>query len=136
MKKLSIIAAITLFALTSCKKDLMNQVTPTDNPTKVTQFKEIKANPNFDWKTSKQLAFSVSGLKTSVPIVKTLKVTSLDGKVSYLTILHQMDQNLQTNIILPVDTKEIMVNYGAITKKYSTLAGSIQFDFLPELTAE
>ncbi len=136
MKKISIIAVIAIFALTSCKKTLMDKVTPPSDPNKVSQFNQIKASSNFDWKTTKTIQLNVQGFATPAPINKTLWVTSTDGKTVYYNALHLMDQNLTAQLTIPSNISEIMVSYGTINKKYSTQLSTIIFDFMPEIVPE
>ena len=136
MKKISIIAVIAIFTLASCKKTLMDRVTPPSDPNKVSQFNQIKASGSFDWKTTKSIGLTVQGLQTQAPIVRTLSVTSADGKTIFFNVSQAMDQNLSATLTIPSNVEEVMVNYGTITKKYSTLVGNILFDFMPPVEPE
>jgi len=122
-------AAIALIA-SSCKKG-SDDLTP--EPIAVAKnFKEIKTDPNFNWETTHEFTLIVKGLPTEAIITNTLKVTSVDGKSIYFTSLHQMNQSLTTKFIIPIDQKEILVQYGSINKKYITSKKQIDFDFTVE----
>jgi len=137
MKNLMIIAAIAVIGLSSCKKDLMDRVTPASTKTQeVSKFAEIKVQENFDWKTSKEFTMNVAGLETISPINGTMKVTSDDGKIVFYQGLHSMNKSFQTKFMVPVHIKGITVSFGSISKNYSTLAKQIQFDYLTDSTAE
>ncbi|MDP1727887.1 MAG: hypothetical protein Q8M15_13970 [Bacteroidota bacterium] len=136
MKKILIIAVIAIFALTACKKTLMDKVTPPSDPNKVSQFNQIKASANFDWKTTKAIQLNVQGFATQAPINKTLWVTTVDGKTVYFNAMHLMDQNLTAQLAIPSNVQEVLVSYGTISKKYSTQLSSIIFDFMPEIVPE
>lgn len=128
MRKLIYLSIITLLITSSCKKETIEPITPP--VTGITNFKSIKANENFSWKTSNDFALQVKGFASQVPITGTLKISSLDGKIEYFKVMHAMDQNLAAKFSLPIDIKEFMITYGSINKKYTTINKSIEFDFI------
>jgi hypothetical protein len=136
MKNLMIIAAIAITGLSSCKKDLMEKVTPVTKTQEVSKFAEIKVQETFDWKTSKEFSMNVSGLETIAPVQGTMKVTSDDGKIVFYQGSHKMNESFATKFMVPAHIKGLNVSFGSITKNFSTLAQQIQFDYLTETTAE
>ncbi|MDZ4668511.1 MAG: hypothetical protein SGJ00_11610 [bacterium] len=138
MKNLMIIAAIAVLGLSSCKKDLMDRVTPTSKTQTqdASKFAEIRVQENFDWKTSKEFTMNVAGLETIAPINSTIKVTSDDGKIVFYQGLHGMNESFQTKFMVPAHIKGIIVSFGSISKNYGTLAKQIQFNYLTDSTAE
>lgn len=128
MRALFYLGIFTLVFASSCKKGTIEPITPA--PTTVTNFKAIKANENFDWKTSSEFTLKVKGFPTLSPVSNTLKIISVDEKVVYSQFLHAMDQNLEVKFILPIDVKEFKVQYGSINKKYSTNEKIVEFDFI------
>jgi hypothetical protein len=136
MKNLLILASIAVLGLSSCKKDWMEKVTPETKTQEVSKFSELKVQENFDWKTSKEFSLSVTGLQTIAKVNGTLVVTSDDGKITFYQGNHAMDQSFVTKFNVPVHIKGIVVNYGSITKNFSTNSNQIQFDYITESIGE
>ena len=128
MRAFFYLGIITLVFASSCKKGTIEPITPA--PTTVTNFKEIKANENFDWKTSNEFTLQVKGFSTLSPVSNTLKIISIDETVVYYQFLHAMDQSMELKFSIPIDVKEYKVQYGSINKKYSTNIKTIEFDFI------
>ncbi|OYU95002.1 MAG: hypothetical protein CFE21_11880 [Bacteroidetes bacterium B1(2017)] len=130
MKTLTIVSALLVFGLTSCKKDILEKATPTSNIVPVSNFKEIKASENFDWKTSKEINLKIFGFKTASPISRTLIVSSIDDKIVFYQGLQVMEQDGLIKLTIPSHIKDIKVTYGSIQKTLSVSQSELQFDYL------
>jgi hypothetical protein len=130
MKKNIYLFALLIIVASSCKKASEGlSPTPTE-PAK--NFKSIQTDPSFNWETSQAITLKVFGFATEAVIVNTLKVTSTDGKSIYFTALHKMNESLTSKLVIPIDEKEVLVQYGSIVKKYSLSSKQIDFDFTIE----
>lgn len=136
MKNLSYLIAIVLLGLTSCKKDLLEKVTPTTSVEKTTTFNQVKANQNFDWKSSKEITLKIEGLQTIAPVNGTFTVKSLDNKIIFYQAMQSMSQSMTTTFVVPNHIKEISVSFGSIQKVYYTQNNHIDFNYLPSNSAE
>jgi hypothetical protein len=125
-----VIAMILLLqtTFTSCKKlesaDTKIEPTPT-----VTNFKQIKADPSFDWKSTKVISINVEALNPELDITNTLFVKSESGDV-LLTKLHKMNESYTANITVPLKTTKVIVNFGSIVKTVSINNGSAVINFI------
>jgi len=136
MKNLSYLIAIVLLGLTSCKKDLLEKVTPTTSVEKTTTFNQVKANQNFDWKSSKEITLKIEGLQTIAPVNGTFTIKSLDNKIIFYQAMQSMSQSMTTTFVVPNHIKEISVSFGSIQKVYNTQNNHIDFNYLPSNSAE
>jgi hypothetical protein len=136
MKKLILLVALVPVLLSSCKKDLIEKANLDSTQKVTTEFKKLNVKQDFDWSSVKLVDFKVQGLQTMATINRTLKVSSLDGKATYFTATHQMDQDMLTKITLPKSVKEVKVTYGSIEKVVSSTTSEIKFDFIPASTEE
>jgi len=125
-----VIAMILLLqtTFTSCKKlesaDTKIEPTPT-----VTNFKQIKADPSFDWKSTKVISINVEALNPELDITNTLFVKSESGDV-LLTKLHKMNESYTANLTVPLKTTKVIVNFGSIVKTVSINNGSAVINFI------
>jgi|688.fasta_scaffold807336_1 hypothetical protein len=136
MKNLSILIVIVLLGLTSCKKDLLEKVTPTSQDETSNSFKQMKVGPDFDWKSSKEITLKIEGLNTITPIRETFTVSSLDNKIIFYQALQTMNVSLTTKFVVPNHIKELSVSFGTIKKVYNTQNNNIDFNYLPSNSAE
>jgi hypothetical protein len=136
MRNLSILIALALLGLTSCKKDLLERVTPTSQVATTTAFKQMKANQNFNWKSSKEITLKIEGLKTIAPVKGTFTVSSLDNKIVFYQALQSMSENVTTKFVVPNHIKEISISFGSIQKAYNTQSNSINFSYVQSSSAE
>jgi len=137
MKNLTLILLVAI-GLSSCKKSLLEKVTPTSNPTsqKVANFNELTASDNFDWKTSKTINFTFKGFNTIVPAKGNLIVSSDDDKIVFDSGNHLMSENFTSSIQVPNHIKGLTIKFGSITKTFTTQSNSITFDCLPTETEQ
>ncbi|OFY89482.1 MAG: hypothetical protein A2266_01885 [Bacteroidetes bacterium RIFOXYA12_FULL_40_10] len=69
-------------------------------------FEEMTISPDFNWKTSKDIKLSIYSDLTSI-----IKITSLDGKISYHKGLNNRSpENYLVTITVPADVKAVLIN--------------------------
>lgn len=132
-KALFITTLAALTALASCKRDT-NLATP-GTPTKATTINDLKPSESFDWSTTNDVTFNVTGLPTQLVVKRPLIIKGMDG-VEYFSIYHKMSDNLNTKITLPAHVSKVKVEYGAIVKERDVLGNNINFNFTPEIGNE
>jgi hypothetical protein len=129
-----VIAMILLLqtTFTSCKKlesaDTKIEPTPT-----VTNFKQIKADPSFDWKSTRNVTLNIAATSTPIVITNTLIVKTETGVVIYKK-LQKMNETFTTNLLLPSSLKKVVVVYGSIVKTLEISNNKIDFNFITETT--
>lgn len=132
----NLIYALLLLTLVSCKKEILDQPETIATQSQATSFRELEAQESFDWATEKNIALKVDGLPTAVPIERTIKVSSVDGAVTYYTGSYLMATTSTIQVQVPAAVKELKVSYGAIEKKVNIVAGKASFNFMPELNLQ
>lgn len=135
MKNISLLLAIVVLGMTSCKKDLIEKAGPAPTSS-VSKFSEIKASETFDWKTSKEYTLQVTGMNTIADANGTFKVTSLDGKIIFYQAAHKMNESFTSKFKVPSHIKDLTLSFGSIRKNVSTVNTNIQFNYLPENSVE
>jgi hypothetical protein len=130
MKKITLIVLV-IIGLSSCKKNLLEKVTPTTHNQKVTNFNELSASDNFDWKTSKKINFTFKGVNTISPAKGNLKISSDDDKIVFYSGNHLMSENFTQALQIPAHIKGLKVSFGTILKAFDTQSNNIVFDCLP-----
>jgi hypothetical protein len=119
-------AFITLL-FTGCKKDPV--VDPVNPPSTVD---ELKVDPNFDWKTTKEITLSVIGLKEVNPAISnTLYVKSSKGDVYYKDLL-KMNSDYTIKFTVPSTETSVTIVYGSIFKPIALASGTIMFNYITE----
>ncbi len=130
MRKITIILALVVLFLSSCKKD--DTPTPTELPGSLS---DLKAQESFSWTTGLPVVLSITGLPTQVPVKATLSVSLSDGSVLFSS-LHQMDKNLSLNLIVPSTVNNLVLKYGNQTYNVPIVNGKSTFSFIPVVTEE
>jgi hypothetical protein len=130
---LSIAALAIIVTLSSCKKNL-DLIVPAATPS-ATKISELKASPDFEWATVKNVSLNVTGLQTYIEVKRKLVVKDENG-VEYFSVFTSMKNNLTTPIQLPSHLTKVVVEYGAIKKTVDITGNVIRFDFTPGITNE
>lgn len=129
--------ALALLALiqvtfTSCKKLENVEPKPVIVPT-VTNFKQIKVDPSFDWKSTSNVTLNIAAANTPVTITNTLVVKTETGVIIYKK-LQKMNEAFTTNVVVPSSLKKVVVSYGSIVKTIDISNKTINFNFITETT--
>ncbi len=96
---------------------------------------EIQVSAVFDWSTSKTITVEIVGLPTQNPVWSTLSIMLPDGSTLYQRY-HNMADNLQLNLLLPVEQNEIQLKYGTETYILSVNEKKASFSFIPKVIDE
>ncbi len=134
MKTLKQYFAVTALAfglfLSSCKKDLDRKSANDLTSEQVTAFKDLKVDNSFNWKNDRSVALHVTPLNVPAEISNTLKVYSSDQTFLYFNARLSMNQEFNSQIIIPHHVKEVLITYGTIKKTVPVIGNQINFDFL------
>lgn len=119
-------AGALVAAMASCKPTTVEP----DQPVQAsTGFETIRPADSFSWSTSRTVTLAVTGLNAGADIVKPLQIQAPTGEIFY-TRMHNIDQSLTLNIMLPGHLDKVKVVYGQIKKDLTISNGKIEFDFL------
>lgn len=124
--------AFTQIAFTSCKKVENAEPKTVISPT-VSNFKQIKADPTFNWKSTSNVKFTIASANTPVTISNTLVVKTETGTIIYKK-LQKMNEDFTTYLVLPSNLKKVVVTYGSIVKTIDVINNNIDFNFITETT--
>jgi len=133
MKNINLIYLLLLLTIVSCKKEFVEIPTVETPKSTAGSFRELSPEANFDWSTQKEVAVSILGLSTQVPINRTLRISSLDGEAVYFTGLYLMEKSSILTIKVPSAVSDIKVTYGAIEKSIKIASGKSTFSFMPDV---
>jgi len=113
-------------AISSCRKE---ELPSPENPVRT---KDLKVNPTFDWKTSKDITLNVTGLKEINPETgNTLYIKSSKGETIYRDFL-KMNTNYIIKFTVPSTETGVILVYGSITKSIALISGTITFNYIIE----
>jgi hypothetical protein len=122
IKLILVIAGLAGVLLTSCDKS--------ETPDTTTSLSTLQADNAFSWTTAILVEMKVTGLPTVIPVSSTLTIALENGSVLF-TRLHQMNQNLAINLIVPSDEKKLVLKYGSVSYPVDILANQANFSFIP-----
>ncbi len=127
-----VLIALIQTTFTSCKK-LENAESKTETTPKITNFKQIKVDPSFDWKSTSNVTLNIAAANTPVTITNTLVVKTETGVVIYKK-LQKMNEAFTTSLVVPSSLKKVVVSYGSIVKTIDITNKRIDFNFITETT--
>jgi hypothetical protein len=122
IKLILVIAGLAGVLLTSCDKS--------ETPDTTTSLSTLQADNAFSWTTAISVELKITGLPTVIPVSSTLTIALENGSVLF-TRLHQMNQNLAINLIVPSDEKKLVLKYGSVSYPVDILANQANFSFIP-----
>jgi hypothetical protein len=132
MKKshISIVVLIALIQITftSCKK-LENAERKTVIAPTVSSFKQIKADPSFNWKNTKVVSLNVIAANLPTEITNTLIVKSESGDVLFRKV-QNMNETYVGNLTVPSKTEKLIISYGTIVKTLNIANGNVVMNYL------
>jgi len=83
----------------------------------------LKAAPNFNWQTTKNVVLKLKGSH-----IMTTTVKSSQGDVFFKGLL-KPDSEINTTIALPATLTEVVVNYGPFTKTIAIENNTVSYNF-------
>jgi len=124
MKKSIMFASVVLLInVWSCSNRDMEY--PSDNLTG-----ELKANPVFDWSTTRMVVIEITALELPVEISRKLTLSTDDGNVFYAGT-QKMNKDFRLSLQLPNHSQSVTMKYGAIEKTVELEGSTLVFDYLP-----
>lgn len=125
MKRVFFILIMFMVLISSCKKD---NITPdTTKPST----KDVIADPNFDWKTTKEITLNVIGLKQVNPnISNVFQIKSSNGDTIYYKDIIKMNSDYTIKFAVPSTETKVIIIYGTKTQTINLTSNSITFDYI------
>ncbi len=132
MKKLGFLILVGIvFILASCSKAPEvndNPTVVTDNPTSTTDndvktMNDLEVSPSFDWKTYRDVSFSVQGTDNSI-----LEVVSSNGTVYQKAYLSK-GQSFDIKVAIPTYENSVKLKYKGQEKTVDISTGSVNHSF-------
>ncbi len=124
MKNLKLTFGLLLIVLASaCTKVKDAELA---QPTKITNFKEIKVADNFKWNTTNPINLNFKPTIGDVRI-SVLKVTSEDGAVIYQR-LQKAGESHSIVLEIPAHYTKVNVSFGGTVKSFESKSGKIDMD--------
>jgi type IV secretory pathway VirD2 relaxase len=96
---------------------------------------ELKAEPVFDWSTTRKVVIEITPLELPVEISRKLSLSTEDGSVFYAGT-QKMNESFELSIELPNHNQAVTMKYGAIEKTQPLTGSKLLFDYLPSITEE
>jgi len=118
------ITGLAGFLLTSCEKS--------DTPDTSATLTTLQAQNDFTWTTGNAVELKITGLPTVIPVSSTLTIALENGTVLF-TRLHQMDQNMTLNLVVPSNEKKLVLKFGSTSHPVDILSNQAAFSFIPVL---
>ncbi len=126
IKTLTVAAILMgIISVTSCKKDVELQKETSTAPN---SFKEIKADPTFNWKSTKVISLNVIAADPAIEISNTLFVKTENGEV-LLSKLQKMNEAYIGKLTVPSKTEKVIISYGSIVKTISVTNGNVVMNY-------
>ncbi|MFC4874111.1 hypothetical protein [Negadavirga shengliensis] len=117
------LALLVLFLLTSCLNEMGEK-----GPQLTTPVEGLHANSNFDWKTSREVEVTVTGLSIDLGVKRRLSLLSEDGTVFY-SGTHSMSEDFVMEFELPNHVHQITMRYGNVDLKEEIAGSKVSFGF-------
>lgn len=130
-KNIILIILIPAIALISCVKQ--NLPDPGTLPEEKTKLADAKIPDGFDWKTSKTVEVTITGLPTVVPVKNTLTITLPDGNKLY-NVYHDMSVNLKLALVIPSTITQLKLKFGSYDETLNIVNNKAEFSFIPVVT--
>lgn len=116
-------SVVLLINVWSCSNRDMEY--PSDNLTG-----ELKADPVFDWSTTRMVVIEITALELPVEISRKLTLSTDDGNVFYAGT-QKMNKDFRLSLQLPNHSQSVTMKYGAIEKTVELEGSTLVFDYLP-----
>ena len=122
----AVILIIIIIISQSCQKV---QNPPPSSPDNT---QNLKVSSTFDWKTSKDVVLSVTGMKeVNSNVGNTMYIKTLAGTVIFKDYL-KMNRDYSIKFTVPSTGTSVTITYGTISKTLALTSGTISFNYITE----
>lgn len=131
-KKLHYLVIVSILSLlSSCTKFEVpkKKIGSTQN------FKELKVEESFEWKTTKNIQLKVSGIETIIPVRDNFSIKNIDGNL-ILEESRLMSESFIINLEIPITEKKIIVEFGSLIKEIEINSAELSFEYILARPAE
>ncbi len=98
-------------------------------------FKELKVEESFEWKTTKNIQLKVSGIETIIPVRDNFSIKNIDGNL-ILEESRLMSESFIINLEIPITEKKIIVEFGSLIKEIEINSAELSFEYILARPAE
>jgi hypothetical protein len=102
----------------------------------VTQnFKELKVEESFEWKSTKFIKLNVIGIETLNPVRANFNIKDINGNL-IMAESRLMSESFNLDFEIPTAEKKIIVQFGSLTKEIEINSDKLSFDYSSSRPAE
>ncbi len=98
-------------------------------------FKELKVEESFDWKTTKNIQLKVTGIETINPVRGNFSIKNLDGNL-IMEESRLMSESFNLNMEIPLSEKKIIVQFGSLIKEIEINSNDLSFEYISARPSE
>jgi hypothetical protein len=98
-------------------------------------FKELKVEESFEWKTTKNIQLKVSGKETIIPVRDNFSIKNIDGNLIQEES-RLMSESFIINLEIPITEKKIIVEFGSLIKEIEINSAELSFEYILARPAE
>jgi hypothetical protein len=98
-------------------------------------FKELKVEESFEWKTTKNIQLKISGIETIIPVRDNFSIKNIDGNL-ILEESRLMSESFIINLEIPITEKKIIVEFGSLIKEIEINSAELSFEYILARPAE
>ncbi len=98
-------------------------------------FKELKVEESFEWKTTKNIQLKVTGLETINPVRGNFSIKNHEGNL-ILEESRLMSESFELNLEIPITEKKIIVQFGSLIKEIEINSTELNFEYITARPAE
>jgi len=98
-------------------------------------FKELKVEESFEWKTTKNIQLKISGIETIIPVRDNFSIKNIDGNLIQEES-RLMSESFIINLEIPITEKKIIVEFGSLIKEIEINSAELSFEYILARPAE
>jgi hypothetical protein len=98
-------------------------------------FKELKVEESFEWKTTKNIQLKVSGKESIIPVRDNFSIKNIDGNLIQEES-RLMSESFIINLEIPITEKKIIVEFGSLIKEIEINSAELSFEYILARPAE
>jgi len=122
---------VILLFFTSCDKTIITEapITKSVETPAALNFKDILSASSFDWRLTRMVKLIVLGTPSSAIVVKSLKVSSIDGSEVFLTVLLDAENDYSFNMLISSQSLKVKITFGSLVKTVDIVGKTVSFDY-------